>query len=245
MTPNAGNLVTLAAVLLSLFAPSTHAVAVPSASSIALPSQSLDKRAPVGFSARGVRATYYGADYQLNGGRYVGDVPPVAPFGIGACGTSFFPSNPRYFVAMNAGAYRASDCGLCARVSFQGRSTVGPVVDRCAGCGTGIDISLPMFGELVGGEAEARRRGVVQVDFEIIPCPAGRGVRGSSPAPAPPAPSPARPPNGGTLTGGSTGAACTRFGFPCCRSQAGRASATRDANGFQYGRENGVSCIYV
>ena len=67
-------------------------------------SSPLVKRAGVGYAASGVRLTYYGSDYTTAiNGQYIGDVPPYAPYGIGACGQE--PVDKNFFVAMNNGAF--------------------------------------------------------------------------------------------------------------------------------------------
>jgi hypothetical protein len=138
----------------------------------------LIKRGQLGDAASGVRMTYYGSDYsQASNGQYIGDVPPYAPYGIGACGEE--PVNKNYFVAMNSGTFSGT-CGLCAKVTYGGNCVVAPIVDLCPGCGSGLDMSLQGFGELVGGEAAARQMGVANVDFEIVLCPRGRASTGSS-----------------------------------------------------------------
>jgi hypothetical protein len=50
----------------------------------------------------------------------------------------------------------------------------------CPGCGSGIDVSLYAFGELVGGEAKAKQMGIANVNFEIVRCPRNRASTGSS-----------------------------------------------------------------
>jgi hypothetical protein len=138
----------------------------------------LIKRAGVGYSGSGVRMTYYGSDYsQSSNGKWIGDVPPYAPYGTGACGQE--PVDKNYFVAMNDGAFSGS-CGLCAKVTYGGKCVVAPIVDMCPGCGSGIDMSLHAFGELVGGEAKARDMGIASVNFEIVRCPRNRASTGSS-----------------------------------------------------------------
>ncbi|KAI8892267.1 hypothetical protein BC833DRAFT_507710, partial [Globomyces pollinis-pini] len=81
--------------------------------------------------------------------------PPFerGPFGVGACGND--PVNHDYFVALGASVYDPSRCGQCVSVSYNGRTTVGPVADRCEACGTGIDISHHMMEEL--GEVNTGR----------------------------------------------------------------------------------------
>ena len=134
------------------------------------------KRAGVGFSASGVRMTYYGADYQKVGDAYIGDVPPYKPYGIGACGQE--PIDKNFFVAMNTNAFDGS-CGFCAKITRGDACVVAPIVDKCPGCGAGLDLSIQAYGMLVGGEAEARRLGVTNVDFEIVVCPQNKASTGS------------------------------------------------------------------
>ena len=137
----------------------------------------LVKRAGPGYTASGVRMTYYGSNYTPAGnGQYIGDVPPYAPYGIGACGQE--PVDKNFFVAMNNGAFDGS-CGYCAKVTYGGSCIVAPIVDRCPGCGSGLDVSLHAFGQLVGGQARAQEMGVATVDFEIVVCPANRASTGS------------------------------------------------------------------
>lgn len=137
----------------------------------------LVKRAGPGYSASGVRMTYYGSNYTPAGnGQYIGDVPPYAPYGVGACGQE--PVDKNYFVAMNNGAFSGS-CGYCAKITYGGSCIVAPIVDRCPGCGSGLDVSLHAFGQLVGGQARAIEMGVANVDFEIVVCPANRASTGS------------------------------------------------------------------
>jgi hypothetical protein len=138
----------------------------------------LVKRAGVGYSASGVRMSYYGSTFsQASNGQWIGDVPPYAPYGIGACGQE--PVNKNYFVAMNVGAFDGS-CGLCAKVTYGGNCVVAPIVDKCPGCGSGIDMSLYGFAELVGGEGRAKEMGIASVNFEIVRCPRNRASTGSS-----------------------------------------------------------------
>ncbi|KAI8923015.1 hypothetical protein BC831DRAFT_514581 [Entophlyctis helioformis] len=151
-------LIALASLLITLPA-STTAASFPSNTTA---STTLFKRASVGYTERGVPASVYGTDFAFQNGRFVGDLPPVPPMSIGKCGPAFVPSNPSFFVAMNARAFDTAGCGLCARVSSQGRTTVGPIVDVCASCGDGIKVSLAMLGELAGGQDAARRRGKQQ-----------------------------------------------------------------------------------
>lgn len=137
----------------------------------------LIKRAGIGYSESSCRMTYYGSDYtRAPNGQYVGDVPPVAPFGIGACGQD--PVNPNYFVSMNAGAFNGA-CGYCAKITYGGTCVVAPIVDKCPGCAEGLDVSLHVFGQLVGGVDRAKQMGVANVNFEIVACPADRASKGS------------------------------------------------------------------
>ena len=106
-------------------------------------------------------------------------MPPYKPYGIGACGEE--PVNKDLFVAMNAGAYDGS-CGLCAKVQYQGKCVVAPIVDKCPGCGggsSGLDLSLHAFGQLVGGRDQAKFLGTVKVDFELVACPRNLASTGS------------------------------------------------------------------
>ena len=120
--------------------------------------------------------SYYGSNYVQQGNAQVGDVPPYAPYGIGACGQE--PVDKNYFVAMNSGAFSGT-CGLCAKVTYGGNCVVAPIVDRCPGCGSGIDVSLYAFSQLVGSEARAIEMGIASVNFEVVVCPANRASTGS------------------------------------------------------------------
>ena len=110
-----------------------------------------------GFSGQ---ATYYG----------INQADP-APLGIGACEN--MPSDTNYFVAVGAGAYDKSRCGECVQVFYQDKSTIGPVADLCPSCGTGLDLSLQMFSELASPDV-----GRIDITWEFVPCPPGRGVNG-------------------------------------------------------------------
>ena len=124
----------------------------------------LEKR---GFSGQ---ATFYGS--------HPGDPPPL---GIGACEN--MPSDTGYFVAVGAGAYDKSKCGQCVQVFYQGKSTIGPVADLCPSCGTGLDLSLLLFSELAPSS-----QGRIDITWDYVPCPAGRGVNGGPVSFAPPTP---------------------------------------------------------
>jgi hypothetical protein len=103
--------------------------------------------------------TYYGTP---------GDVNPRAGRGIGACGYTSFDSP--YFLAMNAAAYSGS-CGYCAKMEFEGRCVVAPIVDLLPSRSNGVDVSIQVFSELVGSRDRALFMGVAQVDFDIVVCP--------------------------------------------------------------------------
>ncbi|KAJ3253720.1 hypothetical protein HK103_000378 [Boothiomyces macroporosus] len=100
--------------------------------------------------------------------------PPVETYGpwgidgngIGACALDCV--NHNYFVAMNTGMYQPGMCGLCVKISYNGRTTIGPVVDRCPGCpNQGLDLSPGMFTELAGSLTVGR----FDADWEFITCP--------------------------------------------------------------------------
>ncbi|KAJ3316806.1 hypothetical protein HDV06_002819 [Boothiomyces sp. JEL0866] len=100
--------------------------------------------------------------------------PPVEQYGpwgingngIGACALDCV--NHNYFVSVNTAMYQPSMCGLCVQITYNGKTTVGPVVDRCPGCpGQGLDISPPMFTELAGSLDVGR----FDADWQFITCP--------------------------------------------------------------------------
>jgi hypothetical protein len=181
-------------------------------------SSPLVKRAGVGYAASGVRLTYYGSDYTTaSNGQYIGDVPPYAPYGIGACGQE--PVDKNFFVAMNNGAFDGS-CGLCAKITYGGACIVAPIVDRCPGCGSGLDVSLFGFGQLVGGEARAKEMGVANVDFEIVVCPSYRASTGS------PSTSNVDPCSGSSSRSSSGSAVSVSNGVDVAESQSSSSSTT-------------------
>ncbi|KAI8897626.1 RlpA-like double-psi beta-barrel-protein domain-containing protein-containing protein [Globomyces pollinis-pini] len=100
---------------------------------------------------------------------YYGPPSERGPFGVGACENN--PIDQNYFVAVGASLYDRSRCGQCVAVTYNGRTTVGPVADRCESCGTGVDISQHMMEEL--GAVGAGR---IYSSWEYVPCPGGRGV---------------------------------------------------------------------
>ncbi|KAI8914527.1 hypothetical protein EDD86DRAFT_199520 [Gorgonomyces haynaldii] len=109
--------------------------------------------------------TFYGVDGE------------PAPYGIGACEN--MPVDRGYYVAVGVDVYSKSQCGQCVQITFEGKTTIGPVADLCPSCHSGLDISLPMFGELVGGEANARNIGRLKnVQWDFVSCPEGKGVFG-------------------------------------------------------------------
>ena len=115
----------------------------------------------------GAEMTFYGT-----GGN---DSPPPSHETPGAC-YSIIPSNPNSFVALNANSYgNGQQCGKCAKISYQGSIAIGPIVDEMPDRGSGLDISLSLFGQLVGGEDKARQLGVIYADYTIIDCPDGYG----------------------------------------------------------------------
>jgi hypothetical protein len=81
----------------------------------------------------------------------------------GYCTIASIDSN--YHVAVGASVFNEEQqCGRrCVRVEFEGRTSIGPVADKCPECGTGIDISLTMFAELAGSVERAQQLGRVQV----------------------------------------------------------------------------------
>jgi hypothetical protein len=87
----------------------------------------------------------------------------------GAGGICTTPStDPNYHVAVGATVFNLEQqCGRrCVRVTYGGRTSVGPVADVCPECGTGIDISLTMFAELTGSVQEAQKLGRIQVQCD-------------------------------------------------------------------------------
>ncbi|KAJ1340658.1 hypothetical protein BSLG_004752 [Batrachochytrium salamandrivorans] len=144
--------------------------------SSALASPMLAKRANVGTSISNARTTFYGQDFSRTpGGEFSGDVPPYQPYGMGSCGPAFEPKDHNSFIAMGASLYSESLCGKCVKISYKGKTTTGPIVDKCPSCGEGLDLSLGLFANLVGGEANARTLGVINVDYQIIDCGGGGG----------------------------------------------------------------------
>ncbi|KAJ2985218.1 hypothetical protein HDV02_000653, partial [Globomyces sp. JEL0801] len=94
--------------------------------------------APLSKRAYAATATYYGPPFE-----------PAGPFGIGACGND--PIDRRYFVGVAANVYDGARCGQCVQLTHNGRTTVGPMADKCPGCkGAGLDISITMMNELTG-----------------------------------------------------------------------------------------------
>ncbi|KAI8895947.1 RlpA-like double-psi beta-barrel-protein domain-containing protein-containing protein [Globomyces pollinis-pini] len=125
---------------------------------------SLGMARPLQKRAIGGSASYYG--------------PPTeaGPFGIGACGND--PINHDYYVAVGINAYDGSRCGQCIQVQFEGRTSIGPMADKCPGCGSGVDLSPRMMDELTGSAERTYQLGRIPVTWEYVPCPAGRGVVG-------------------------------------------------------------------
>ncbi|KAI8893576.1 RlpA-like double-psi beta-barrel-protein domain-containing protein-containing protein [Globomyces pollinis-pini] len=103
---------------------------------------------------------------------YYGPPNDAGPFGIGACGNN--PVDHNYFVSVGASVFDRSQCNQCVQVNYNGRSSIGPVADRCVGCGSGVDISLTMMNELTDGQAS--NLGVVNVDWDFVPCPSHRAA---------------------------------------------------------------------
>lgn len=112
-------------------------------------------------------ATYYGPPYE-----------PGAPYGVGACEND--PENHDFYVALGAAVYQKNvHCGLCVMVEYNGKSTIGPVVDLCPTCSSGVDLSIAMMNELTGGREESERLGRIPVTWDFVACPSGRGIVGN------------------------------------------------------------------
>ncbi|KAI8893394.1 RlpA-like double-psi beta-barrel-protein domain-containing protein-containing protein, partial [Globomyces pollinis-pini] len=98
---------------------------------------------------------------------YYGPPSEAGPFGIGACGND--PINHDYYVAVGIGAYDGSRCGQCIKVTYQGRSSIGPMADKCPGCGMGVDVSPIMMDELTGSRDSSLFMGKIQIEWEYVP----------------------------------------------------------------------------
>ncbi|KAJ3322906.1 hypothetical protein HDV06_002565 [Boothiomyces sp. JEL0866] len=99
------------------------------------------------------------------------------PFGIGSCGND--PIDHNYFVAVGTDAYDGSKCGQCVQVNFNGKTSVGLYADKLPSR-PGVDLSFQMFVELTGGVQNALDKGRIQVSWDFVPCPPGKGAVGSS-----------------------------------------------------------------
>jgi hypothetical protein len=113
------------------------------------------------------KASYYGDGYQTGG---KGDPPPLGPENGGWYGACYdlagIPKNWNKFAAMNSIQYKAMGaanvCGRCARLNYQGRTTVVQIVDMCPGCpNMGLDIAHTAFADLVGSYDRATELGII------------------------------------------------------------------------------------
>ncbi|KAL6636368.1 hypothetical protein U3516DRAFT_836988 [Neocallimastix sp. 'constans'] len=94
---------------------------------------------------------------------------------IPSCGLVDFDT--QYYVAMNHEQYdstlsnyanpnSAAVCNTCIKVTYNGRSVIGKVIDKCPSCAAGaIDVSLPLFRKLADPDL-----GVVNVSWETTSC---------------------------------------------------------------------------
>ncbi|KAF8882843.1 riboflavine-aldehyde-forming enzyme [Infundibulicybe gibba] len=91
-----------------------------------------------------------------------GDATFFAP-GLGACGDQNTAND--LVVALNAPQYgNGENCRRNIRVTFQGRSVVAKVEDKCPVCVTGaIDLSPAAFNQLADPSV-----GRIQVDWDFI-----------------------------------------------------------------------------
>ena len=205
--------------------------------------------------------TYYGHDFSFdpNSNTYHGDVPPIGPFGTGACGAStqfgMFANtdNSKYFIALNRNDYNGGQhCGQCIQVGYQGAKAVGKVLDLLPSRDDGLDLSLELFGAVVGGVDKAKQMGVANVDFEFVNCPSTLGpVSGNSDSPTgtpnqkQPSLQQQTPPSSNSApSSASDSKDC--LGFKCCEQKLAAASglAVSDKFGRKYGWENNQSCLY-
>lgn len=125
-------------------------------------------------------ATYYGSA-----------ASDPAPYGTGACEN--YPPDSNNFVAIGASVYSKSLCGSCALVTYQGAQVFAFIADMCPSCGSGIDLSMALFAQLVGGTHMANQLGRIPVQYEIVPCSSGtrQSFAGGQAAAPPSADSPA------------------------------------------------------
>lgn len=138
----------------------------------------------LGYSESSVTMTYYGVT--ITGELYAAPSKSTP----GACGLDMLPKNPNLFVALNKHAYESQNaCGMCAMITYKGACTVAPIVDMCPGCGmgpngngksSGLDVSLQVFSNLVGGKENALFMGVAKVDYKIVTCPSSVAATGST-----------------------------------------------------------------
>jgi myosin heavy subunit len=115
------------------------------------------------MSGRG-RMTYYGN---------ASDCP--SDMAIPSCGLVDFDT--QYYVAMNFAQYdstltnyanpnSAQICNTCIKVTYNGKSVIGKVIDKCPSCASGaIDVSLPLFQKLADPGL-----GVVEASWETASC---------------------------------------------------------------------------
>ncbi|KAJ3322908.1 hypothetical protein HDV06_002567 [Boothiomyces sp. JEL0866] len=106
-------------------------------------------------------ATYYGPN------PVPGQPSSAGPFGIGN------------FVAVGTDAYDGTKCGNCVQVNYNGKSSIGPFVDKLP-TRPGLDLSFQMFVELTGSPTNAINIGKIFVTWEFVDCPAGVGVKASN-----------------------------------------------------------------
>ncbi|KAJ3276359.1 hypothetical protein HDV01_004982 [Terramyces sp. JEL0728] len=113
------------------------------------------------YSSYSGKATYYGPN------PIPGQPSSAGPFGIGN------------FVAVGTDAYDQSKCGMCVQVSYNGKTSIGPFVDKLP-TRPGVDLSFQMFVELTGSITNALTVGKIQATWDFVACPSGKGVVGST-----------------------------------------------------------------